>query len=362
MTSADLRTAFFGAAGALIVLVTFVAIDAVADSDPAVDTVPRVIPYDGVLELDGGAYTGAISMRFTLYDNTDSTTGWTETYTLDGDAAAQVDVYNGTFTVLLGQHVAIDGAILRAEELFIGVEVSACSSGCAEGDWIELVGRQMLGVAPFALWSVQASDLHVAGSLTVDGAAVGPQLTLSNTVSDGGFDSYDDFQVLFFDGASPERSYGIAVEANTLAFNSDREFDFNLGGVNELNFSSTLLTYNGNADINGTVSATGVTLDNDGDITGADQIVGYDDLRFYGNAGTEDMTIAADGSVTVHSGNLGVGSFAFQQVAANGITCDSACQAVSLNCLAAVQTSGPFYRVCSEDRWSKQCLCYGWPS
>ena len=98
MTSADFRTAFFGAAGALIVLITFVAINAAADSDPGVDTVPRVIPYDGVLELDGGAYTGAISMRFTLYDNTDSSTGWTETYTLDGDAAAQVDVYNGTFT------------------------------------------------------------------------------------------------------------------------------------------------------------------------------------------------------------------------------------------------------------------------
>ena len=220
----------------------------------------------------------------------------------------------------------------------------------------------MLGVAPFALWSVQASDLQVAGSLTVDGAATGPQVTLSNTVSDGGFDSYDDYQILFFDGSTPERSYGIAVEPNTLAFNAHQEFDFNLGGINELNVTASLLTYNGNADINGTVSATGVTLDNDGDITGADQIVGYDDLRLSGDAGADDMTIAADGTVTVHSGYLNVGTWVLRQVAADNITCDSACGAVSLSCLAAVQTFGSNDRLCSEERWSKQCLCVGWPT
>ncbi len=53
-----------GIAGGIAVGVSVVA---VADGDSTTDTVPRVIPYQGVLEIDGGGYNGEVPMTFAIY-------------------------------------------------------------------------------------------------------------------------------------------------------------------------------------------------------------------------------------------------------------------------------------------------------
>ncbi len=56
----------------------------------------------------------------------------------------------------------------------------------------------------------------------------------------------------------------------------------------------------GSIDVAGKAYLNGIALDNDADITGADQIVGYNDLRLYGDSsGGPDVYIAADGKVGI---------------------------------------------------------------
>ena len=41
---------------------------ALADSNPATDQVPRLIPYQGTLEKDGVAVTGQVPLTFSIFD------------------------------------------------------------------------------------------------------------------------------------------------------------------------------------------------------------------------------------------------------------------------------------------------------
>ena len=61
-------------------------------------------------------------------------------------------------------------------------------------------------------------------------------LTIGNNAGDG-FDQWSDYQILLYTNPSPENSYGIGIKANTLAFNTDRDFDFDQDG-------STVVTIN----------------------------------------------------------------------------------------------------------------------
>ena len=65
-----------------------------ADGDAATDDLTRVIPYEGTIEVDGAGFTGALDLRFTLYDAAD-TALWTETYAPGGDSGASEPVYAG---------------------------------------------------------------------------------------------------------------------------------------------------------------------------------------------------------------------------------------------------------------------------
>jgi len=56
----------------------------------------------------------------------------------------------------------------------------------------------------------------------------------------------------------------------------------------------------GTLDVSGTSYLNGIVLDNDSDIIGADRIVGYDDLRLYGDSfGGPDLYITKDGKVGI---------------------------------------------------------------
>ena len=141
------------------------------------DNVPRVVPYDGTLELDGTAYSGTVDMRFTMHDAANGGTQmWQETW---DSTTAQVNVYGGRFSVLLGSHTAIASAITEAEPLYVSVEVK--DSGASS--WTALAGRQQVGATPFAMWSSVASDFDVAGDLLVQDPAV---TTAGVTISNAG--------------------------------------------------------------------------------------------------------------------------------------------------------------------------------
>ncbi|MCA9565455.1 MAG: hypothetical protein KC561_18285, partial [Myxococcales bacterium] len=48
-----------------------------ADDNPATESLPRLLPYHGLLEIDGLPADGVFSMRFSLYDGSGSRT-WQE--------------------------------------------------------------------------------------------------------------------------------------------------------------------------------------------------------------------------------------------------------------------------------------------
>ena len=154
---------------ALLTAALFLSFDALADNNPATTSLdaPYVVPYNGVLEWNGSPLDGTIDMRFSLYeDQVTDAAQWTEEYSVDGDSGGGVVANNGTFNVLLGSHVALDTAILDAEVLYVGIEVRDTG---ASPDWIALANRQRIGMVPYAMWSGESSNLHVAGAADVDG-------------------------------------------------------------------------------------------------------------------------------------------------------------------------------------------------
>ena len=88
-----------GFVGAVLAMSLFQGMKANAD-DPEL---PRVVPYDGTIELDGEPRSEPVDMRFKIYTSVGGDDAvWTEVYSTDGDSLAPVDVYNGRFSVLLG--------------------------------------------------------------------------------------------------------------------------------------------------------------------------------------------------------------------------------------------------------------------
>lgn len=146
---------------------------AIADQNPATDTVPRVVPYSGTLDVDGIPLTGSVSLRFTIYDG--STAVWSE------DVA--ITATDGRFSALLGASVPIDGAIGAGDDLTLGIVVL---NGPGPADDVALVGRQRFVPVPFAMWTAGASDLVVARDAFVQGElqAEGPMRVVGQVTFD----------------------------------------------------------------------------------------------------------------------------------------------------------------------------------
>lgn len=137
------------------------------DDNPATEDIPRVVPYDGLLNLDGVGLTGTVDMVFTLYDAASGgNTVWTESWTSANDHP--VTVRAGRFSVNLGTYEGIEDVIADAGQVFLGIQVKEPEAE----NFTALGGRQRLNPVPYALWSAQAADLTVAGSLNVGGTAV----------------------------------------------------------------------------------------------------------------------------------------------------------------------------------------------
>ncbi|MEO1269623.1 MAG: tail fiber protein [Myxococcota bacterium] len=97
---------------------TMASIYAYADSvgEPPV---ARLLPYEGVLELDGAPVNTSVEIAFSLYDSpTDSANPiWSETQ-------QEVQVVGGRFAVVLGEESAIPRVAFESRELYLGMSVN----------------------------------------------------------------------------------------------------------------------------------------------------------------------------------------------------------------------------------------------
>lgn len=154
-----LKTLVAAVAGGAVALTLTLTHTALADSNPATDQVPKLIPYQGTLEKDGVGVTAQLPMTFSIFDGATAVTAvWTERQT--------VNVHAGRFMALLGSTTAnsatnLAKAITDADNLYLSVTLNNPS-----GD-VALSNRQRFLPVPFALWSTAAADFKVGRNLTV---------------------------------------------------------------------------------------------------------------------------------------------------------------------------------------------------
>lgn len=129
--------------------------DANADGNPATDSVPRVVPYQGTLSRDGDPVTGSVALRFTLWD------GEAQVWTEDHEVLASA----GRFSVLLGSVSPVESTLRSADALDLSVTVL---NGPGPEDDVALTGRQRFVSAPLALWAASAADVDVARDVRVE--------------------------------------------------------------------------------------------------------------------------------------------------------------------------------------------------
>lgn len=181
----------------LIILLALCALPyaAQADGDPTTDNVPRILPYQGILELDGQPVnaTGdnALHLGFQLFNGPDAEQ---PVYRQD----LRVEVYAGRFTATIGP-VGVDGAgaevpisqiIANADDLYLGMILLGDPADPA--DDIALNNRQRIHASPYAMWTTAATNLDVARDLRVgrdlavaQDIATGRDLTVAQDVAVG---------------------------------------------------------------------------------------------------------------------------------------------------------------------------------
>jgi hypothetical protein len=283
---------------------------AAVDGNPATDDLPRVIPYEGVIDLDGSPFTGSLDMRFTLYDApTGGNAVWTEDWTHDDGRALQV--VRGRFAANLGSFdgAGLESVIADAGTVYLGIQVKHTNQG--DDGWVALSGRQRLNPVPYALWSAHASDLDVGGTLAVDGdSTLGGRLGVTgNTTLSGTLGVAGNTTVGGTLGVTSNATVGGTLGvtgASTLSGGARIDNAATVNGGATINGGATLnngVRLNDSVTIQGGLTNTGVlvtrgNVSNDqGDVT-----VG-DNLAVTGNVGVQG-TLNATGAITYNGGNL----------------------------------------------------------
>ncbi len=156
----------------LLALTALIAGPAWADGDPLTDGVPRLLPYTGVLEIDGrpvdASGEDALHLLFALYDGPE----------VEQPVYTQpliVEVYGGRFTATIGPvgvgpdggEVPIDAIISAADDLHLGMTLLGDPDDPA--DDIPLANRQRIYATPYAMWTTSATNLAVAGQARIGG-------------------------------------------------------------------------------------------------------------------------------------------------------------------------------------------------
>lgn len=122
------------------------------------DGVPRVMPYDGYLELDGEAYQGQVDLQVTLTNATGSER-WTEQH-------SDVEVRGGQFGLLVGSSQGEVPAWLF-ETTAIYLQLATRAQG--EESFVALEGQRRVTPAAFAWWSAEADHYKANGTVTALG-------------------------------------------------------------------------------------------------------------------------------------------------------------------------------------------------
>ena len=143
-------------------------LQAFADGDPSTDAVPRIVPYQGVLELNGQPVNAvgeqAVSIRFELFDGAEA-----EAPVYSQSLA--VEVYGGRFTAGIGptddSGIAIADVIAGADDLHLGMTLLNQLDN--PEDDVTMANRQRILASPYAMWSTTATHFVVGNSLTVAG-------------------------------------------------------------------------------------------------------------------------------------------------------------------------------------------------
>jgi hypothetical protein len=209
--------ALFASIGAAAGMVATLSHDArAAGSGP--DTGPRIIPYDGYLELDAVPYNGTLPVEFELSNGSNV---WTQRF----DA---LPIHGGRFSANLGS-----GGATLPQWIFASPTVSVAITV----DGVRLANSQRIVPAPYAYWSAEGADFPVSGDLSVSrDTFVGRNLNVGGTL-------------------------GVSGSTSTGALTAT-------GGVSAIgNVSAT-----GNVAATGNVSASGNVVST-GDVTAGDQVL-----------------------------------------------------------------------------------------
>lgn len=131
-------------------------------------TTGYTIPYEGFLMLDNAPMTGLQRLRIELWGDASSTASSQLLYAETQD----VNLYSGQFTLSVGTGTRVSGTTVEAavkdgDKLYLALQVEDGSN-----TFIPLSGRQAIEPVPFSAWTANASDMTVAGDLTVLGNAV----------------------------------------------------------------------------------------------------------------------------------------------------------------------------------------------
>ena len=143
------------------------------DNNPRTESVPRALPYEGVLAVDGVPLNGTLRVTFRLWGAPAAVAGEVALY----EETLPVPFVNGRFSVLLGQaQQGLANAIFDADALYVGITVGGTT----------LRGRQRIVPVPYALWAAKAADFTVENNLSVGGevSVAGPLNALGGVRGD----------------------------------------------------------------------------------------------------------------------------------------------------------------------------------
>ncbi|MBH24942.1 MAG: hypothetical protein CMH57_10905 [Myxococcales bacterium] len=205
--------------------------DVFADGDAATDTVPRRIPYQGYLELDGRPLNAigeaAIPMRFAIFDGPNAEV---PVYT----QALAVEVFAGRFTAIIGPTgdggTPIADVVAGADDLYLGITL--LGEPDTEEDDVTLANRQQILATPYAMWATSSTNLSVGNDVDIArNLSVGGQATVTGGLTVGG-------QATVTGGLTVAQGANVTGEVRaTGAIRSDAEIiPSNGAGGNGINF------------------------------------------------------------------------------------------------------------------------------
>jgi hypothetical protein len=156
------------------------------------------IATDRLFVVGNGATDVAKSNALTILKNANTTIGGS--LTLNG---------NGTNTsITFPTTRGTSGQVLQTD-------------GSGNTSWSSFTGSQ---------WTTSGSNIYYnSGNVGIGTTTPNSKLTFDNS-HDSGFDEWSDYKMLLYTDATPQQSYGIGIKANTLAFNTDHDYDFDQDG------------------------------------------------------------------------------------------------------------------------------------